>query len=338
MPQTSKQQRHKKPKVVTIGGGTGQFALLSGLKSYDIDITAVVTMADDGGSTGQLRDELGVLPPGDLRQCLVALSEDTGLMRELFLHRFANGSLKGHNFGNLFLSALEQVSGSIDASVAAAGKVLSITGRVLPVTTDKVRVRATLGNGTILTGEDVIDHNDTLCTHGVRDMKLVPHAHLNPSVARALRHADLIVVGPGDLYTSLAPALVVPGMVEALARAKAPKVYVANLMNKRGHADEYTCRDYVNELERIAGKQFIDTVLYNTGTIPTQLVKRYAREGTVVPCPKSVHDGDVAYIGRAIVAPAAAPKRSGDALERTLVRHEPKKLARAILSLFYDTM
>lgn len=333
----------RKKRIVTIGGGTGHFALLSGLKEHDVDITAIVTMSDDGGSTGVLRDELGVLPPGDLRQCLTALSEGDDVVRALFTHRFANGSLKGHTFGNIFISALEQVSGSIDRAVEEVGKILKIKGRVLPVTLENTKLVMKLKNGKVLKGEHAIAEYLLISKFGIKEMHLAPSATLNPKARKAIQEADLIVIGPGNLYSSLIPNLLVKGLPHALKKATAPKVFIANLMNKHGHTDGFDCTRYVEELERHAGTKFIDIVLYNTTPIPASLVKRYVDEGVPVigPSPHShthTHtDPDshtrTQFLGRDLLASTLEKPKHGDPLRRTLIRHDPKKLAQVIIQL-----
>src|SRR3989344_2371375 len=239
---TKKEVRHfpkSKPKVVVMGGGTGTFTVLSGLKHYPVDLTAIVTMADDGGSTGRLRDEFGVLPPGDLRQCLVALSEAGEVMRKLFNHRFDSGELAGHNFGNIFISTLEQVTGSLDQALDVAGRLLNIRGRVIPVTLSKVGLIAELKNGKVLEGESALSDYQLVSRFGIKKIYLKPKAKANKKAIDAIEDADLVVVGPGNLYASLIPNFLVDGIGRALVASKAKKVYVANLMNKNGHTDDF---------------------------------------------------------------------------------------------------
>ena len=319
-------------RIVTIGGGTGHFALLSGLKEHDVDITAIVTMSDDGGSTGVLRDELGVLPPGDLRQCLVALSEGDETMRALFTHRFAKGSLKGHTFGNIFISALEQVSGSIDRAVEEAGKILKIRGAVLPITLDKTELVIKLKNGKVLKGEAAIAEYLLISKFGIKEMYLKPDATLNPRARRAIQDADLIVIGPGNLYSSLLPDMLVRGLPQALKRSKAPKVFIANLMNKHGHTDGFTCARYIEEMQRLAGtRRFVDVVLYNTTPSPPRLLKRYVDEGEPVSCVGEAVRG-TEYVGADLLSETLYVPTRSDPLRRTLIRHDPDKLANAVLA------
>src|SRR6185436_7247989 len=224
-------------KVVTIGGGTGTFTVLSGLKKYPLELTAIISMADDGGSTGRLRDEFGVLPPGDLRQGLVALSEDGSTMRKLFNHRYEKGGLEGHSFGNLFISTLEQVTGNLDKALDVAGEILKIRGRVVPVTLTKVKLVTELKNGKMLEGEDVLGNYQLVSRFGIKRIYLKPKAQPNPKALQAIKEADVIVIGPGDLYTTMIPNLLVIG--KAIAKSKAKKIFVANLMNKHGHTDDF---------------------------------------------------------------------------------------------------
>lgn len=324
--------RKTKKRVVTIGGGTGHFTLLSGLKQHDVDITAVVSMADDGGSTGLLRDELGVLPPGDLRQCLVALSEGDGVMRQLFTHRFSKGSLKGHMFGNLFISTLEQVTGSIEEALGHVGDILKIQGRVLPVTLDPASLLMKLKNGKVLRGEHVIDEYQLITRFGVASVTLAPRVRLNPEAKQAILDADLVVLGPGDFYTSLLPNLLVSGMGAVLAKSRAHKLLAVNLMNKYGHTDEWTCDTYASELERHTKAKFVDTILYNTTPVPEGLQKKYVDEGEPVVCTEDCQGG-YAFVGRDVLSAVAYKPAKGDPLRRTLIRHDPDKLARAVLSI-----
>jgi uncharacterized cofD-like protein len=331
MPATS--TKHTRPKVVTIGGGTGHFALLSGLKKHPVELTAIVTMSDDGGSTGMLRDELGVLPPGDLRQCLVALSDADDVVRKLFTHRFSNGSLKGHTFGNLFISALEQVSGSIDRAVEEAGRILHTSGTVLPVTFSKTTLMTTLKNGKVLKTENQVSDYLLVSKFGVKRMRLTPKAVLTDRAACAIEGADLIVLGPGNLYSSLLPNLLVGGMREALERSRGTKVFVVNLMNKLGHTDGFTCHTYLDEIARLTGLTCLDKALYNTVPIPPGLLKKYVDEGEPVVCKKGSASRDAMFVGADVLSATLHKPAKGDPLRRTLIRHDPDKLARAVLNI-----
>jgi len=222
-----------KQKIVTIGGGAGSFMVLSGLKNLPVKLSAIVNMVDDGGSTGILRDEMGVLPPGDVRQCLIALSHSSQTLRELFGYRYADGRLGGHSFGNIFLSTLEKVTGGFDSAVTEAGKILRIRGYVLPVTLKKTRLVAVLKNDKEVFGEGKIYCNKSdLCD--LKKLYLKPQVSLNPKIIPAIKDADKIVINPGDLYTSLIPNFLVKGLAQAIAKSKAKVIYVVNLMTKPG--------------------------------------------------------------------------------------------------------
>jgi len=321
-------------KVVTIGGGTGRFAVLLGLKKYPVELSAIVTMFDDGGSTGRLRDELGVLPPGDVRQCLIALGESGTLMRKLFTHRYHNGGLEGHNFGNIFISTLEKITGSIDKALEVAGTILNIKGRVIPVTLDKAKLIAELNNGKIIEGEDALGEYQLVSRFGIKKIYLKPKARAHPKALQAIREADVIVVGPGDLYTSLIPNFLAKGMSEAFIKSKAEKVYVANLMNKHGHADDFKVADYVRILEETIGKKnAFDTVIYNTSKPPQSLLKRYADEGEPVSADVESLKGKYKLIGANLLAEDVAKVAKGDKLHRSLIRHSPAKLAKILAKL-----
>lgn len=315
-------------KVVVIGGGTGNFVLLSGLKNYPIDLTAVVAMSDDGSSTGILRDEFGVLPPGDARQCLVALSESTELMRELFNYRFDRGTLNGHSFGNLFLTALEKITGSFEEAVEEASFVLKIKGRVLPVTTDDVRLCVKLNGGKIIKGESQID-TFPLSEYTERHFYLEPDAKLNPKVERAILGADLIVLSPGTLCTSLIPNLIVRGMPEALLKSKAKFIYVSNLVNKPGETEGWYLEDYLNELKKYALRPF-DLVLFNS-TEPTPEISQKYLEKHESPIP--IKNESLSNVMKAdLISNQAITRKSGDVIKRSFIRHDSLKIAEAIMS------
>ncbi|HSX02102.1 MAG TPA: gluconeogenesis factor YvcK family protein [Candidatus Saccharimonadia bacterium] len=327
----------RSPKVVVIGGGTGSFAVLSSLKYYVRDLTAVVNMVDDGGSTGQLRDDLGVLPPGDVRQCLVALSESSETMRDLFNYRFGEGSLHGHSFGNLFLTALEKTTGSFATAVQMASQVLNITGRVVPVTlkhTDLVLARP---DGATLVGQHTVELADF---GGQRpELSLKPQAKLNPAAGRAITEADLVVIAPGNLYASLAPALIVQGMAEALAATSAKVIYVANLVTKPGQTDGYQVHDYVDELERLTTPGLIDYVLYNSHQPSPQLLKAYAQAGEYAVAVDAQHLAAASYeaIGEDLVSDTIPKLSAADKLiPRTLIRHDGDKVARLIMRIYFS--
>lgn len=321
-------------RVVTIGGGTGTFVVLSGLRAYeDLELSAITTMADEGGSTGRLRDEYGVLPPGDLRQCLVALSDAPQILRELFAFRYDRGGLKGHSFGNIFLSTLEHMTGDLDRALDVASELLKIRGTVIPVTLDKVRLMAELNNGKRLEGEPSLTNYQLVSRFGLKRIWLMPHAKANPKALAAIKQADLIIVGPGNFYSSIVPNFLVAGIARAIKRSKAKKVFVTNLMNKDGQTDGFTAVTYLEVLEKLAGTgQLFDTVLCNGRRPPDALLGRYADEGSPVALGAREADGRP-IIAKDLLARALYRPKAGDTLQRTLIRHDPAKLAKALHSL-----
>ena len=314
-------------KVVVIGGGTGNFTVLRGLKKYDLDLSAIVSMADDGGSTGILRDDLGVLPPGDVRQCLVALSNSSRLMRSLMNYRFENGDLGGHSFGNLFLSALEKVTGSFEKAVEEMGRILYIKGKVIPVTTHHVRLKMILKDRTVLDGEKQVYLSQEI-DQGYSSIYLEPYPKANPMAISEIEHADLIVMGPGGIYTSIIPNLLVGGVADALKSTAAKKVFVANLMNRKGQTTCYKVSDYLKELEEYLGSDFFDYILVNDQAPPANLIEEYATEGDLV-----VNDieGDkvisVPLLGK-LIEPA-----KNDLIKRNLIRHDSDKIAQELVKI-----
>ncbi len=267
----------QKKKVVVIGGGTGTFVVLSALKNYPLELTAIVSMADDGGSTGMLRDQYGVLPPGDIRRALVALSASPTL-RDLFNYRFIKGDLSGHSFGNIFLSTLEKIKGDFASAVKDASQILNIKGAVLPVTLGNVRLYAQLTDGKILKGETNIDIPRTKTRAKIKKVWLSPAANINPEAKKALISADLIVIGPGDLYTSLIPNLLVRGAPEAIKKSKAKKVFVCNLMTKYGETNGFLAADFVEEIEKYLGKNVLDYAVFNSKKPRAKTLARYKKE------------------------------------------------------------
>jgi len=325
----------KKQKIVTIGGGSGSFMVLFGLKNLPVGLSAVVNMTDDGGSSGVLRDELGVLPPGDVRQCLVALSKSSQVLRKLFNYRYGRGGFKGHAFGNLFLSTLEKVSGGFDRAVSEAGKILRIGGRVLPVTLKNTRLVAEFKNGIKIIGESKIYVNSPSLAD-LKEFYLKPPAALNPKVRSAIGAADKIIICPGDLYSSLIPNFLVKGMPEALARARAKIIYVVNLMTKPGQTDGFTTVDYVKTIEKYLEPGTIDCVIYNKAKPNEKLLKKYSRQGESL-----VKPGDfsllpkIKFLGDNLLSRKINRAVKGDTLAgfRSLIRHDSDKLAKIIYNL-----
>jgi uncharacterized cofD-like protein len=318
-------------KVTVIGGGTGTFEILSGLKKHTSDLTALVSMADDGGSTGQLRDEFGVLPPGDVRKALVALAR-TPAIRDLFNYRYREGSFAGHTFGNLFLSTIEQMANhDFSDAITVASKVLNITGRVVPVTLDNVTLVIEEANGRIIRGERKLDGSITFKTQRPL-VRLEPRASLTSQGRQAILDADIVVIAPGSLYGSLAAVLVVDGVAEALGQTTACKVYICNLVSEHGQTDGFKVHDYAAEIERFLNNRVaLDYVLYNTHKPPPKLLDRYHTQEhrTWIE-----HDTDML---------AKQPYRAlgdnflhQDPKQQTIyIRHDPDKTASAILGLLH---
>lgn len=319
------------PKIAVIGGGTGNFTLLSKLKLRFPAITAIVNMSDDGGSTGMLRDELGVLPPGDIRQCLVALS-DTPEVRDLFSYRFNKGSLQNQSLGNVILSGLELQHGSFAKAVEVAGRLLHITGRVVPATLEN-HVLVMRDGRQIVRGQSKIAEHKILSSQP--EIYLEPAARLNPAAAAALAEADLIVISPGNFYGSLLPALAAGGMAEALQAAPSPLVMVCSLVNKPGQTDGWHVADYVAALEEYIGRP-VDYVLYNNRQPSARLLKKYAADGELPVGiePARFRDIKARAIGDAFVAQRVSRQDPNDTiLRRTLIRHDGAKVAEALASI-----
>lgn len=314
---------NKGPKIVAIGGGTGLSTLLRGLKAYSANITAIVTVADDGGSSGRLRRDTGMLPPGDIRNCLAALADREKLLTELFQYRFRTGEgLSGHSFGNLFLSALNDITGDFEAAIAASSKVLAIRGRVLPATNADVHLWAELEDGRRIEGES----NIPAAGGKIRSLGCTPEAPpAVPAAIAAIESADLIVLGPGSLYTSIIPNLLVPKIAEAIARARCPRIYLCNVMTQPGETDGYTVADHIRAIDRSCGGQSLfDAVLVQGKPPSEESLKRYATERAhPVFCDRE----DIAGLGRRIVQ--ANVMREDPQTYR--VRHDPEKVARVLL-------
>jgi uncharacterized cofD-like protein len=326
------------PNIAVIGGGTGSFNILSALKN-NADLTALVNMADDGGSTGDLRDELGVLPPGDIRQCLVALST-LPEVRDLFNFRYSEGRFDGHTVGNLILSGLEQMykdDGGYPEVLKIASTMLAIKGRVVPVTLDNCRLVATTIDGQVINGEHNIDVLDIPSLKGA-ELSYDCDAKLNPEAQDAIETADMVVIAPGDLYTSIGPALAVKGMAAALRATKAKIVQVSNLVNKDRHTVGFSVEDYVDELHRIMGGTLIDFVVFNTEQASEETLERYKADGEIpvsydldslAKQPYEAVEGD--FLSK---TPVMRGKNYG--VPRSLIRHDGKSISNAIMKLHYS--
>lgn len=319
---TQHRRRERGPRIVTLGGGTGLSTLLRGLKKYTYNITAVVSVADDGGSSGKLRRDLGILPPGDLRNCLAALSYDEALLGQLFQYRFPDGEggLDGHSFGNLFISALADITGSFEEAVAESGRVLAVYGRVLPSTLHNVRLVADvrlphLVSEVRIEGESRIPE----AAGRVRHVWLEPNdPPAFPDAVRAILSAELVVIGPGSLYTSLLPNLLVPDLVEALRACRALRVYVCNVATQPGETDGYSCSDHVRAMQEHVGRNLFDVVVVNN------------RKAGVLPA-------GVSWVERDDFSQANYRVYEADLVdEQRPWRHDSEKLARVLIDLYQE--
>jgi uncharacterized cofD-like protein len=324
--------RKQKRKVLTIGGGSGQFALLSGLRDLDgIEITAVVSMVDSGGSTGRLRDELGILPPGDVLKCILALSPHRDIARTVFLKRFRTSKrLEGHNAGNMLLTMLSRYTGSFPTGVQALAEILDAQGTILPVTIDRATLVAELTDGSRIYGETAIDIPRGTQREKIRHVFLVPHhsdsISVYPPVIKAVERANTMIIGPGDLFTSIIPNLIVPGVREAIQKTDAKILYVLNIMTKFGETHHFTGRDFVKTLEDCLGRQ-IDLVVYNEGRPEKTILAQYRRQKAEFV---EIDRADTWWGDRRVYASDVLDVSGG------IVRHDPKKLASLIQEMIFE--
>lgn len=313
------------PKVVTIGGGTGTSTMLRGLKAYTSNITAIITVADDGGGSGTLRTDLGMLPPGDIRNCMLALAETEPVLEKLLAYRFTEGSLKGQSFGNLFLAAMNGISESFEQAVKYMCEVLAVTGRIFPVTEDNIFLVAELEDGTEIRGESRIGSHHT--THPGRIKRVMldkPSVKPIMQAIEAIYDADVIVLGPGSLYTSIIPNLLVDGVVEAIASSHATKVYVCNIMTQPGETEDYTVWDHINAINSHAGKQIIDICVVNKSRIKPDILKRYKDDGSDQV---EVDYANIKRLGIRII------EKDLVKITKDLVRHDSDILAQTIIDI-----
>lgn len=315
----------KGPKVVAIGGGTGLSTMLRGLKQYTSNLTALVTVADDGGGSGVLREDLGMLPPGDIRNCILALANTEPIMQQLLQYRFQDGMLKGQSFGNLFLAAMDGISDSFEEAVKKMSDVLAVTGKVLPITLDDVRLCAETDNGNTILGEFNIGHRD------LTDDSNIERVYFNQKNVKpldeaieAIMEADIVALGPGSLYTSIIPNLLVDGVCEALQKTKAIIVYVCNVMTQPCETQGYTLSDHIKAIEKHTKKGIIDFCVVNTASIPEELKERYLLDGA-----------ELVKVDYDVVEKMGIELITGDfkAVNNNLVRHDSNKLAKKIIEL-----
>lgn len=320
----------KGPKIVAIGGGTGLSTMLRGLKAYSSNITAVVTVADDGGGSGMLRQDLGMLPPGDIRNCVLALADTEPILQQLLQYRFQEGMLKGQSFGNLFLAAMDGISQNFEEAVHKMSDVLAVTGRVLPVTLQDVKLCAEFEDGCVICGESQIgDHSDE---HGGR----IKQVYLNPQnavplqeVLDAIAEADIVVLGPGSLYTSIIPNLLVDGVCEALKKSNAIKVYVCNVMTQPGETEGYSVWDHISVLEKHSFPGIVDYCIANTADIPDEYKVKYWND-----------KAETVRVDREPIREAGVRLIEGDyvSIKNEYIRHDPQKLAATVVDLVAEAV
>ena len=316
-----KKKLERGPQVVALGGGTGLSNLLRGIKERTSNITAVVTVADDGGSSGKLRDELDMLPPGDIRNCLVALADTEPLMEQLFQYRFSDeGHLVGHSFGNLFIASMTKVLGDFEEAIKESSKVLAIKGQVLPATNENIRLGAIYSDGTKQLGESLIP------TEGkkINEVFLDPAScQPTPDTIEAIRGSDIIVIGPGSLYTSILPNLLVDGITEEIRKTDAVKIYVCNVMTQPGETTDYTASDHIQAIKKHVGENIFDYVIVNKEEGSYSLARRYKEEGAfpVVLDRKKVRKERVKLVEENLLT------------SKGYIRHDPERLAEVIFKV-----
>jgi len=315
----------KGPKIVAIGGGTGLSTMLRGLKLYSSNITAIVTVADDGGGSGVLRQDLGMLPPGDIRNCILALANTEPIMQQLLQYRFKDGRLKGQSFGNLFLAAMDGISSSFEEAVRRMSDVLAVTGRVLPVTLDDVRLCAELEDGYIICGEENIGKHNSIHKGRIKRVFLdLPSSKPLQEALDAIMEADIIVLGPGSLYTSIIPNLLVDGVCDHISKSSALKVYVCNIMTQPGETENYSVYDHIDAIEKHSCRGIIDYCIVNTASIPKELERKYADDGAE---PVKVDYQLIENAGIKVITGEFA------SIKDNYVRHNSIKIAETIIDL-----
>ncbi|GLV14551.1 gluconeogenesis factor [Alicyclobacillus hesperidum] len=323
MRQSRRRQRwqERRLKIVAIGGGTGLSTILRGLKEYQVELTAVVTVADDGGSSGRLRDDFAMPPPGDIRNCLVALADTEPLLERLLQFRFPAGQgLEGHSFGNLFLAAMTHIMGDFESAIRETSRVLAVRGKVLPAVREDVRLRAHLADGSVIEGESKIPE----AGGRIELLELVPKdLEPLPDVLSAIASADAIVVGPGSLYTSVLPNLLVPGIADAIAGSSARKIYVCNVMTQRGETDDLSASSHVKAIYKHIGKPLFDYVLVNAAPLPEEALQQYQQQ---MSYPVRVDIEELNRLGLKVIARDFVHYA-------TYARHDSRKIAEQIVSL-----
>lgn len=316
------------PKVVVIGGGTGLSILLKGLKKFTPNITAIVTVADDGGGSGVLREDLGMLPPGDIRACMLALANTEPTMEKLFQYRFSDGMLKGQSFGNIFIAAMNGIYGNFETAIKESSNVLAITGKVFPMTLENVKIRAELQNGKIVEGESHISSESVKEKSKIKRVSIEPEIiEPLPEALISIKEADLIVLGPGSLYTSVIPNLLVKDLIDAIYNSKAPKAYIVNVMTEPGETDRYGVLDHVQAILDHSKHDILDYVIANTEAVSEEVLDKYIYDGSV---PIKIEDSDekiLAQNGITLIASSLID------IEQYYIKHDSVKLSELLVHL-----
>ncbi len=309
--------------IAVLGGGTGLKSLLTGLKKHTNNITAIITVADEGGSSRQMRDDFGELPPGDMRNCLVALSDSGPLLAKLLQYRFKVGTLKGHPIGNLLITAMAKVTGSFEKGIAETSKILNIQGRVLPVSLGRTHLCAELENGKVIREEPEVEHHTIKYKSKIKRLFLDPHVHAYKEAIKAIKRSDIVVLGPGSLYTSVLPNILVKGISEAIKSTGAKVVYVCNVMTQPGETDGYSAHDHVAQIEKYLGVGILDYIIVNADKAPEKIYKKYKAQGAERV---DFDEQRLKEFGAEIVQVKLMTKLN-------LLRHDPDKLAEAVIKL-----
>jgi len=320
-----KKQLSRGPRIVAVGGGTGLSVLLSGLKNYTSNIAAVVTVADSGGSSGRLRQQFDVLPPGDIRNCLVALADAPTLMRDLFQFRFdGNSEFSGHSFGNLFLTVMTRLTGDFEKAIKETSKVLALRGQVIPSTLGDVSLVAHYTDGSIVTGEDQIPKARKV----INRVSLTPQQPLaTPDALKAIKEAQIIILGPGSLYTSIIPNLLIKEITQAIAESEAIKVYVCNVMTQPGETDGFSVSDHIKALLKHSHEQVLDYCVVNNGEVPAEILKRYSQDNSVLVVNDRKKTENLGY---------RLVEEDFIMIQDGVIRHDPEKLAKIVLSFIEE--
>lgn len=316
------------PRIVTIGGGTGLSVLLRGLKKLTSNLTAIVAVSDDGGGSGILREDIGMLPPGDIRNCLVALANTEPILEKLMQYRFKDGNLKGQSFGNLFIAALNDICGSFDEAVKEISNVLAITGKVLPVSLENIILFAELEDGTIIKGESQIPIEQQTTNQRIKKIFINPsNCNAFPEALEAIEHADAVILGPGSLYTSIIPNLLIKDISKAICKSNALKIYISNIMTQQGETIGYSLEDHINTIYQHADKLEIDYAIVNNGRIPKYLLEKYSLENA---SPVKIDYNIMRNMNIKII------ERDFVSIEKDFLRHDYNYLSEVIFELINE--